>query len=176
MTCVCAGWVQSVKPTQSLSSLDRTELPSPLTSGLLFPCLAEMIEPSLPPSFPPNPPFFPSVLPGWDKWEVKKKKASFCYLHKDCLIVWKCYIERWAAGEKRAKVHSEEECLSFSAWPTGKFSDLLQTSLRSRSELTSGSPHSMQSVQVLKHKWKICVYYSTIVGSEIHRLVSSVIC
>lgn len=46
------GW--SMKATERLSSLDQTELPSTLTSGLLFPsrflAAAEMIAPSLKPS------------------------------------------------------------------------------------------------------------------------------
>lgn len=42
-----------MKPTERAYPLvDQTELPSPLTSGLLFPCLAaaEMIAPSFTPS------------------------------------------------------------------------------------------------------------------------------
>ena len=52
----CVRWMSVEYEThrESLSSLDQTELPSPLTSGLLFPSLAaaEMIAPSFTPSLP----------------------------------------------------------------------------------------------------------------------------
>lgn len=52
----CVRWMSVEYEThrESLSLLDQTELPSPLTSGLLFPSLAaaEMIAPSFIPSLP----------------------------------------------------------------------------------------------------------------------------
>lgn len=50
----CVRWMSVEYEThrESLSPVDQTELPSPLTSGLLFPSLAaaEMIAPSFTPS------------------------------------------------------------------------------------------------------------------------------
>lgn len=73
----CVRWMSVEYETHTqLIPLHRTELPSPLTSGLLFPSLAaaEMIAPpSRPPSFPPP---FPSLNRTSGRL---KKKASFCY-------------------------------------------------------------------------------------------------
>lgn len=86
----CVRWMSVEYETHTqLIPLHRTELPSPLTSGLLFPSLAaaEMIAPpSRPPSFPPP---FPSLNRTSGRL---KKKLPFVTPHKDCLIVWKSYI------------------------------------------------------------------------------------
>lgn len=45
------------------------------------------------------------LLPSLNRTSGRLKKLPFVIPNKDCLIVWKSYIECWATGE-RAKVHS----------------------------------------------------------------------
>lgn len=52
-----------------------------------------------------------TLPPSLSRTSGRLKKLPFVNPHKDCLIVWKSYIECWVS-EKRAQVHSRERTLS----------------------------------------------------------------